>query len=72
LAGDFERDFVEQIGLVFSLDCRGVAGAVNHSRENIEIVGGVNATAVAVTGTGALSREKKRAPEKFFREISAA
>jgi hypothetical protein len=55
--------------LVFLLDCRGVAGAVNHSRENIEIVGEVNATAVAVLDRRALSAKKNALRKNFRRNI---
>src|SRR5712692_4737064 len=65
LTGDFECDFIEQIGLVFLLDCRGVARAIDESRENIQIVSEVDASAVAV-----MHRRTLTAKKNAFRENS--
>src|SRR5258708_28496449 len=69
LTGDFERHLVQQIGLVFLLESRGVAGAVNHSRENIEIVSEVNATAVAELHRRTLPAEKNAFLENLRRNV---
>src|SRR5713226_8152598 len=69
LTGDFERNLVEQIGLVFLLESRGVAGAVNHSRENIEIVSEVNAAAVAELHRRTLPAKKNAFRENFWRNV---
>src|SRR5260370_21184790 len=69
LTGDFERNLVQQIGLVFLLESRGVAGAVNHSRENIEIVSEVNATAVAELHRRTLAAEKNAFRENLWRNV---
>src|SRR5260370_10496593 len=69
LTGDFERDLVQQIGLVFLLDCRGIAGVVNHSRENIEIVSEVHATAVAELDRRTLAAKKNALRENFRRDV---
>jgi hypothetical protein len=69
LTGDFERNLVEQIGLVFLLESRGVAGAVNKSRENIEIVSEMDATAVAELDRRTLPAEKNAFRENFWRNV---
>src|SRR6266851_9302089 len=69
LTGYFQRHLVEQIGLVFLLESRGVAGAVNHSRENIEIISEVNATAVAELDRRTLPAEKNAFRENLRRNV---
>src|SRR5712664_2684761 len=69
LTGYLQRNLVEQIGLVFLLESRGVAGAVNHSRENIEIIGEVNATAVAELHRRTLPAEKNAFRENLRRNV---
>src|ERR1700687_4541150 len=69
LTGDFESNLVEQIGLVFLPDSRGVSGAVNYSRENIEIISEVNATAVAELDRRTLAAKKNAFREYFWRNV---
>src|SRR5260370_11999595 len=69
LTGDVERDLVEQIGLVFLVESRGVAGAVDHSRENIEIISEVNATAVTELHRRTLPAEKNAFRENLRRNV---
>jgi len=68
LTGRFPSvNLVEQIGLVFLLESRGVAGAVNHSRENIEIISEVTPPLLR-NWTGALWPRKKTRSGKIFGE----
>src|SRR5205807_10278592 len=69
LSADFERDFIEQISLVFLLDGRGVARTVNHGRENKEIVGKMHATAIAKLHRSALAAEENASRENFWSDI---
>src|SRR2546430_318080 len=69
LTADFERDFIEQISLVFLLDGRGIARAVNHGRDNKEIVGEVYAAAVAELHRSTLSAEENSFRENFRSDI---
>src|SRR5258708_19472498 len=65
LTGDFQRNFVQQIGLILLLDCRRVAGAVHHSRENIKIVGEVHPAPVAEFHRSTLTPAEATFPENF-------
>lgn len=65
MTGYFESDLVKEIGLVFLLDSRGVAGAVHQSHENIKVVSKVNAAAVAELHWRTLASKKKRVPGRF-------
>src|SRR5712664_1521744 len=69
LAANFKGNFVEHISLVFLLDGRGIAGAVNHSRENVEIVSKVHPTAVAELHRSTLSAEENTFGKNFWTDV---
>src|SRR5256885_2059588 len=63
LAADLERDFGEEVGLIFLAEAGGVAGIVDHAGENVGVVGKMNAAGVAH-----LNRRRLAAEENGFRE----
>src|SRR5882724_74231 len=69
LPANFKGNFVEHISLVFLLDGRGIAGAVNHSRENVEIVSKVHPTAVAELHRSTLSAEENTFGENSWSAV---
>src|SRR5258708_35368095 len=72
LTGDFQRNFVQQIGLILLLDCRRVAGPVHHSPEHIQIVRTRVPAAVAVLHHRTLRTEKKTFRESSRTHVGSA
>src|SRR5689334_10360950 len=58
LAADLERDFGEEVGLVFLAEARGVTGVVDHASENVGVVTEMNAAGVAHLNRRGLAAEE--------------
>jgi len=58
LAADLERDFSEEVCLIFLAEAGGVTGIVDHAGENVGVVGKMNAASVADLNRRRLAAEE--------------
>jgi hypothetical protein len=65
VAADFERDFGEEIALVFFLDGRRVSGGIDEDGEDAMVVGEVDAGRIAELGVGGFAGVEDGVREEF-------
>ena len=58
LTANLQRDFTEQISLIFLLNGSGVAGAIDETGQNVEVISKMQPARVAKLSGGHLTTEK--------------
>src|SRR5882724_886658 len=69
LAADLERDFSEEVCLIFLAEAGGVTGIVDHAGENVGVVGKMNAASVADLNRRRLAAEEDGFGEEFWLHV---
>jgi hypothetical protein len=65
MAADFERDFCQEIALIFFLDGRRVSRGIDEDREDVMVVGEVDARGIAELRIGGFASVEDGVREEF-------